>query len=86
MFIFFTSLLDEFDAPFSLPLLAPRPCLIVNGQNDPRLMEEVVVVVVVAVMVVVVAVMVMVMVVVVVVVVVVVIEVKARMSRTLKLK
>ena len=29
-------LLDEFDAPQSLRLIAPRPSLIVNGEDDPR--------------------------------------------------
>ncbi len=29
-------LLDAYDAPFSLPTLAPRPLLIANGELDPR--------------------------------------------------
>eukprot|EP00899_Mesostigma_viride_P028448 jgi/Mesvir1/8789/Mv02697-RA.1 len=29
-------LLDRFDAPASLPLIAPRPFLILNGEEDPR--------------------------------------------------
>jgi hypothetical protein len=29
-------LLEEWDTPFSLPLLAPRAVLIANGELDPR--------------------------------------------------
>ena len=29
-------LLELFDAPHSLPLIAPRPLLIANGELDPR--------------------------------------------------
>lgn len=29
-------LLDEYDSPSSLPSIAPRPLLIVNGERDPR--------------------------------------------------
>lgn len=29
-------MLEAWDAPYSLPLLAPRPLLIANGELDPR--------------------------------------------------
>jgi predicted esterase len=29
-------LLDDYDAPLSLPLIAPRPLLALNGEHDPR--------------------------------------------------
>ena len=29
-------LIDELDGPSSLPLIAPRPLLVVNGELDPR--------------------------------------------------
>lgn len=29
-------LLEDFDSPKSLPCIAPRPLIVVNGRDDPR--------------------------------------------------
>ena len=31
-----TDMLNKYDAPWSLPLVAPRPLLVINGELDPR--------------------------------------------------
>ena len=37
----FPGLLERYDAPYSLPLIAPRPMLVANGELDPRCPMEV---------------------------------------------